>query len=109
MKEKSLWYCFREAINSIEDGQLISRKKLLVKVGNIYSEKLSGGSFDIYRQTLTNIKVLEWIDRGIYKKVQNFPESLTTSKAHKLENQMRWYPSWKDWFAENLEERIKML
>jgi hypothetical protein len=108
--EKTLWSSLREAINSIEDGQLVSRQKLLQKLNDLHSEKVSGGSFDIYRLMLTKINVLEWIEKGVYKKVQKFPESLSTSKAHKLEIHLKWgRPTWKDWFPENLEDRIKLL
>jgi len=109
MAVKTFWSSMRNAVNSFKDGEEITRKQILQMIQNDFDEKISKTSFDIYRLLITHIKILEPVKRGTYKKIQNFPESLTAGKAHKLESQMKWSPSWKDWFAKDLEERLKML
>lgn len=97
----------RKGINSFKDGQIVSRKQLLTKIAEFYPDKISEGSFDIYRLTLTKINILQHASRGKYKIVQEFPEDLSSSKAHKLKIELRWRPSWKDWFYNNVKDRIK--
>jgi len=110
MPKVSLWSCIRDVINTYSDGELVSRQQLIAKIKEAYPEKLSECSFDLYRHTLTKVKVLGWISNGNYKKLQHFPKSLTTTKASKLESHYKWEkPDWKDWFSENIEDRIKML
>jgi len=110
MPKITLWSCLRDALNSYNDGQLFSRKQILYKIKEAYPDVLSESSFDLYRLMLTRIKVLEWISKGVYKKLQHFPESLTTSKAHKLEIHYQWEKdTWADWFVDNIEDRIKLL
>ena len=107
LEEITFWEAMRKGINSFKDGQLVTRKQLISKIAEFYPEEVSEGSFDIYRLTLTKINILQHVSRGKYKIVQEFPENLSSSKALKLEIELRWRPSWKDWFYNNVKDRIR--
>lgn len=120
----SLWSCFLKALEKYEIGEPIYRSVLISDVQKMYMDRskyseerfhmdgnlcFNVGSLDMYRDLLTKINVLELVTRGVYSKTQHIPKTLTSSKAHKLRIEMRYHPSWKDWFALSLEDRLKML
>ena len=105
---KTLWSSVKEAINSYDIDQHFTRKGLRKRIREIHGTPFSQASMDHYRLSLTNIKVLTWIDEGLYQKKQDIPDELTTTIMHKIEIELRWRPSWKDWFLKDaLKERIR--
>ena len=104
MNEESLWSKIKRFINSYENGQTIKRQEFFSEFPDC-----SQSSFDIYRLSLTKIKVLAWHNKGEYIKLYNIPDTLTTTKMHKFENVLRWKkPDWKDWFMDH-QDRLNRL
>ena len=123
-KKFSLWGCIIKVLDNYKIDEPIFRSVLISDIEKLhldrkddydrYSRTSDGlsfnvGSFDMYRDLLTKIRVLKPIGRGIYSKTQEIPKNLTSNQAHKLRIEMKYHPSWKDWFALSLEDRIKML
>ena len=99
------WMFISEFINSKKIGEIITRKEMLEKFRQTYSRDCQTKTLDGYRNLLTRIGILEWYKLGKYIKLQDIPKKLTSTKARKL----LYDRSWKDWFAENMEDRLKML
>jgi hypothetical protein len=105
MKNETTWEKVKIFINSYEVGDVIKRKDFFLK----FPECAISTSFDIYRLSLTKIKILEPCGTGFYRKKYDIPESLTTTKMYKLENKLTWYkPDWKDWFMD-YQDRLNRL
>lgn len=106
MNKETMWDKMKRFINSYEDGEIIKRKDFF-KTFPEFQETSS--SFDIYRLSLSHIKILEPHGRGEYKKLYSIPESLTTTKMFKFENELKWKkPDWKDWFVDH-QDRLNRL
>jgi hypothetical protein len=99
----SLWSRIRDAINTYDIDEEFTRQDILKKIG--YP---TGGSFDLYRLDLTHVGVIEKIGKALYKKKCNIPDNFTTTKLNKLQIELYWHKSWKDWFI-TLEDRMKSM
>jgi len=94
--KKSQWNILKNFINSTEIGKTISRKQML---NVIFSQTKSGGSqrygtVDVYRRCLVMIRVLEIVNRGIYKVNHHIKESSSISGIKKAANSN----GYREWF-----------
>jgi len=92
-----IWTLLKKYINSLEIGRKFRRKNLLRSVYDMnVSEALnhSQTSIDTYRVYITRLGCIEHVKRGVYKKIMDVPEQLTSSNAKKLAYEEKW----KIWF-----------
>ena len=103
---KPLWELMKEYINDhIKIGNKFTRKDMLNYIyPNIGSDDMCyiKNTPDNYRCLLTNVEILKATNEpGIYIKLQNIPDNLTTSKLKKIVADK----SWRKWFIP-INERI---
>ncbi len=103
---KSLWELMKNYINNIKIGNKFTRKDMLTYIyPSINDDDIRHieNTPDQYRSLLTNVEILKATDKpGIYIKLQNIPDNLTTSKLKKIVGDK----SWRKWFIP-IEERTK--
>ncbi len=89
-----IWDLLKLFINSVKINKTFTRKDLLNSVYNVpmYSYQTT---VDTYRNNLTNLGFLEIAGTGIYKKLYNIPEEVTTSHIGKA---LKDRNTWKGWF-----------
>ena len=78
----SKWSMIKEYINSKNIGDIILRQDL---IHHVYDGPMParyrgsyGSTIDNYRKLLTNLGILEWVDRGQYKLHHYIRNELTT-------------------------------
>lgn len=86
----SNWSKVKKFINTIENDSKITRKEIMQNLKDV-----SPTTVDIYRKLLTEANVLLYIKPGTYKKIQDIPEQLTTTKLLKFLNLSKW----RRWFT----------
>jgi hypothetical protein len=99
MKNITCWAFLSKYINSFKDGSIISRKDIIDSFHNesfIYTFTVDG-----YIRLFKKIRVLETLSRGKYKKIQDIPHGLSSTRARHLACDI----SWKTWFID-LKDRI---
>lgn len=101
----SLWSVMKEFINDKEDDSFIFRKELMkymLLYRRIPSAQQTFRTIDVYRIHLINIKVLETVKNGVYLKLRNIPEDLSSSLLKKISLDK----TWTKWFL-TLDDKVK--
>jgi len=103
---KPLWELMKEYINDhIKIGNKFTRKDMLnYMYPNIGRDDMCyiTNTPDTYRWLLVKVKILKVANKpGIYIKLQNIPDKLTTTELKKIASDK----SWREWFIP-LDEKI---
>lgn len=85
------WINFKNYINSFKNGDIIYRKDIV----NIVD--CSHSTVDNYRNALCHLDFLKWIKLGTYKKLNNIPKTMTSSKLMELA------------FGKNKNKKVKII
>ncbi len=98
--DRSIWEIFQEFVNEkINVDGNFSRREMLEYVYPTLGmdvERYMNLSPDHYRSCLTkdHIMILKLVETGLYKKLQNIPKGLTTTRLIKIARDK----TWKRWF-----------
>jgi hypothetical protein len=101
------WSIFKDYINSIKIGELVTRKdinKVVYKNPEVWREYSQTTTVDVYRLSLTHIGILSYIKRGVYRVNYHIKKEVTSKQVHALAYNR--VPNWRDWFIPELENRI---
>jgi len=103
--QKTVWELTKKFINNLEVNHKFSRSNLLravyeLDVAVTYGQRECAA--DAYRRALEKVGCIEFVSRGLYKKIKPIPLNLTTNKLQEA----AYDSSWKNWFIP-LEERFK--
>ncbi len=100
-KEKPIWDLMKYFINyRAEIGEKFTRKDMLEYIypdPNVcYYMRRNGNTLDSYRCLLAKVKIIKNTDDlGIYTKLRDIPNRLTTTRLKKIAEDR----SWKSWFV----------
>lgn len=106
MKRISGWAAMKEAVNSLENGDTITRKKLHHFIREEKNHKcVPPGTIDQYVLHLKAAAILQQAKRGTYRKNHSIPDDMTTSELYQM---ISYFRRWKQWFI-SLEDKLKMI
>lgn len=77
--ELNNWDIFKDYINSFNNGDIITRKKLMEFMNNHGSS--STNTVDSYRSTISKLEIIQTKSSGEYIKICNIPAFLTSNMA----------------------------
>jgi hypothetical protein len=103
--QKTVWELTKKYINNLKVNKQFGRSNLLravyeLEVATAYGQRECAA--DSYRRALEKVGCIEFVSRGIYKKIKPIPLNLTTNKLQEA----AYDSSWRTWFIP-LEERFK--
>lgn len=89
---KPIWTLMKEFINKLDNGSTFTVTDM---INHIYTHEIYCiGTPATYKNRLVVIGILECCSDGIYKKLRDIPDELTTPLLAKLSNQK----TWESWF-----------
>lgn len=82
MKNKNTFELLKKFIYSFPEGETFTRQEL---IGYVYGSetKFISGTIDNYRNQLTKCQYIISIGRGVFRKVKELPENMTSSMLEK--------------------------